>query len=320
MKLNICLLTSSLVSCLFINSAIAGIDPKPMSADSRVKTVVYNENDVYQVQGHYGYSTVIELSKNENIETISLGDTQSWQVMKPGKPNIVFIKPLEEEASTNMTIITDRRIYTFELTADQAYSPRSSELTFRLRFHYAEEIERELAFIGSTSRSSFNSLENNNPVSLNFDYSFSGSRNLRPLRAFDDGSFTYFQFETFKSTPAVFAVDEQGNERLVNFNIQGKYLVVAGVGSQFTLRDGKIETCIFNQNAPIETPQIIDEATPIDELEYIDDISITNILPTPAHKPTQEVSYPQNNSNILSQLFPKYRSNSGLAHDLNLND
>ena len=96
--------------------------------------------------------------------------------------------------------------------------------------------------------------------------------------------------------------------------------MIAGIGSQFTLRNGKTETCIFNQYAAIDNPQIIDEATPIDELEYIEDISMTDILPTPAHKPIQEVSYTQNNSNIVSQLFPKYRPNNGLTHDLNLND
>ena len=92
------LLGTALISCLSISPALAGKDPRPTSADARVKVVTYHENDVYQIRGHYGYSTVIEFSEKERIQTISLGDTASWQVMKPGQPNIMFIKPLEENA------------------------------------------------------------------------------------------------------------------------------------------------------------------------------------------------------------------------------
>ena len=61
-------------------------------------------------------------------------------------------------------------------------------------------------------------------------------------------SLTYFQFKKNDVTPAVFAVDESGNESLVNFTIQGQYLVVERIGRQFTLRDGKAATCIFNDS------------------------------------------------------------------------
>ena len=69
------LLGTALISCLSISPALAGKDPRPTSADARVKVVTYHENDVYQIRGHYGYSTVIEFSEKERIQTISLGDT-----------------------------------------------------------------------------------------------------------------------------------------------------------------------------------------------------------------------------------------------------
>ena len=288
MKLKPLLLNTAIISCLFISPALAGKDPRPMTADSRVKVVTYHESDVYQVRGHYGYSTVIELSPKERIETISLGDTQSWQVMKPGKPNIMFIKPLEEDAATNMTVITDKRMYTFELTANQAYSHRSSDLTFRLKFHYADDATQELAYIGSVSEAHYKPLEGTNATDLNFDYSYSGSKRLRPVRAFDDGVFTYFQFDDFDVMPAVFAVDENGNERLVNFNVQGKYVVVSGLGSQFTLRDGETATCIFNEAFPKPEPKIETGVIPLVELKEASEEIVLSYAPKPTRKPDIE--------------------------------
>ncbi|MBL4886799.1 MAG: P-type conjugative transfer protein VirB9 [Planctomycetaceae bacterium] len=288
MKLKTLLLNTAIISCLFMSPALAGKNPRPMTADARIKIVTYHENDVYQVRGHYGYSTVIELSPKERIETISLGDTESWQVMKPGKPNIMFIKPLEEDAATNMTVITDKRMYTFELTASQAYSHRSPDLTFRLKFHYADDAAQELAYIGSVSEAYYNPLEGTDATDLNFDYSYAGSKRLRPIRAFDDGVFTYFQFEDFDVMPAVFAVDENGNERLVNFNVQGKYVVVSGLGSQFTLRDGETATCIFNETFPKPEPEVVNEVIPLAEIEEASEKIILSHTPMPTRKPDIE--------------------------------
>jgi len=301
------ILSTALISCLYISPAMAGKDPRPTSADSRVKVVTYHENDVYQIRGHYGYSTVIEFSEKERIQTISLGDTEAWQVMKPGQPNIMFIKPLEEDAETNMTVITDKRIYTFEVSANHAYSQRSFELTFRLKFHYADEATKDLAFIGSVSQAHFNPLDNVGASDLNFDYSYAGSKRLRPIRAFDDGVFTYFQFEDFDVLPAVFGVDENGNERLVNFNLQGQYLVVSGVGAQFTLRDGDTVTCIWNDAYPeVEPASFTPE--PIAEMEKIKNIEVASV-PVPSTKPDiaslqAEIEKPS----LLAQIFSNFDS------------
>ncbi|MEM7621216.1 MAG: P-type conjugative transfer protein VirB9 [Pseudomonadota bacterium] len=289
MKLKPLLLNTAILTTLIVSPALAGKDPRPMTADSRVKVVTYHESDVYQIQGHYGYSTVIEFSDKERIENISLGDTAAWQVMKPGRPNIMFIKPLEEDAETNMTVITNKRIYSFEVSANHAYSPRSSELTFRLKFHYADEAAKELAYIGSVSEAHFNPLEGTDATELNFDYSYSGSKRLRPVRAFDDGVFTYFQYDDFDVMPAVFAVDENGNERLVNFNVQGKYVVVSGLGSQFTLRDGDTATCIFNEAFPKPQPKIENDVVPLVELEEAsEEIKLSHAAPKPTRKPDIE--------------------------------
>ncbi|PCI98722.1 MAG: P-type conjugative transfer protein VirB9 [Alphaproteobacteria bacterium] len=247
------LLTTAIALCL-ASPAIAGKTPHPGSADARVKTIVYHDTDVFRITGHYGFSTVLEFDARENIETIALGDSQAWQTIKPGRGNLLFIKPLEQNANTNMTVITNKRIYTFELTARSAQSHKSPNLSFRIKFVYPDQIDMQLANINKMQNNGFDPANfAPSPVPAdqwNFDYSYSGDKRLRPARAFDDGTFTYLQFSKNEVTPAVFAVDENGNESIVNYSMKGKYLVVESLGRQFTLRDGDTTVCIFNDAYP----------------------------------------------------------------------
>ena len=62
-----------LLVCLGLSAPLMAQDGKPVVSDSRIKTFVYNENDVYKLKTHYGYQSNIEFSRAESIETVSVG-------------------------------------------------------------------------------------------------------------------------------------------------------------------------------------------------------------------------------------------------------
>ena len=43
----------------------------PLTTDSRIRTLVYNPNEVYQLKFHYGFQSFIEFAPDEDIEIIS---------------------------------------------------------------------------------------------------------------------------------------------------------------------------------------------------------------------------------------------------------
>jgi len=242
----------------------AASTPVSVSTDGRIKTVVYNDNDVVSLRGHYGYQTTISFASYEKIQNISIGDSVAWQVVPNKVGNILFVKPVEERATTNMTVITDRRIYTFELTAGLAGSPRSSNITYMLKFKYP--MDSVMDFTGSNVEI-FNSaspspspyapkskIANSGisavgaPKDLNFDYSFKGEDDIAPSTVFDNGEFTYFKFRDMTDLPAVFEVDKDRNESVINYHLEDGYMVVESIGRQFTLRHGEDEACIFNDS------------------------------------------------------------------------
>jgi|GEM_PF-988895 len=110
----------------------------PVVTDSRIKTFVYNESDVYQVLTHYGYQSNIEFGKGEQVNTVSVGDRVGWQIVPAGRR--LFIKAMEENAHTNMTVITNKRAYQFDLrSSGQVPNYPSQELVYVVRFFYPEE-------------------------------------------------------------------------------------------------------------------------------------------------------------------------------------
>jgi type IV secretion system protein VirB9 len=83
---------------------------------------------------------------------------------------------------------------------------------------------------------------------FNFNYTVSGDYNITPIKIFDDGQFTYMEFRNKNAIlPAVFSVDSNGYESIVNFRIVDKYLAIESISSVFTLRYGADTVCVFNE-------------------------------------------------------------------------
>lgn len=109
----------------------------PLTTDSRIKTYVYSPNEVYLLVLHHGFQSSIEFAKGESIETITLGDSYAWKITPLG--NRLFIRPMEKNVRTNMTIITNRRTYQFDIAAKELEEGDEKSLVYVMRFQYPKK-------------------------------------------------------------------------------------------------------------------------------------------------------------------------------------
>jgi type IV secretion system protein VirB9 len=258
----------------------------PITTDSRIRTLVYNPNEVYELKFYYNYQSFIEFSEDEEIEMISVGEAFAWRLTPAGKR--LFIRPLEIAAHTNMTIITNRRIYHFDIRSDEFTGKADEDLVYTVRFFYPQigqplPMPPQLAVPNVAARprkekTSANpqssgdltgvihtpipkarvdeklpGMVDRNPENsnLNFDYRFSGeSDNIMPLKVYDDGNETHFQFANDNLViPTISVVDINGNETPVSYTIRDRYVVVPIVSQQFTLRLSESILCIYNSRS-----------------------------------------------------------------------
>ncbi len=229
---------------LLADASLASQLPRYLGTEKKFRSYVYNPNDVYRYLGHYTYQGFIEFESDETISTISMGDPSLWLFEHLG--NRLFLKPVGEGASqTNMTVITNKKIYHFELTAKEAKNISDKDLVFVAKFVYPDEKDKNIIEFPKAIASDEPDMRD---LSIyNFKYQYTGEASIAPVKVFDNGDFTYFQFPRKNAEyPAIFSVDAAGFESIVNFRAAGDYIIVEKVAPQFTLRNGTDIVCVYN--------------------------------------------------------------------------
>lgn len=242
-------------------SVSAAETPRPTAHDNRIREVVYSDAQVFRVVGVFRSATQIVFSAGERVEHVALGDTVSWEVA-PAE-NSLFIKPRELAGSTNLIVLTRSsagiRTYTFELSARRgAIGARVADTFFKVVFRYPREeaaaaqaaatqaaYGRSLALQSGAIRSALDLavLEGKR----NLHYSVQGSSAIQPSEITDNGQFTAMRFPNQRELPAFFAVNPDGSETIVPFDVRDEFVVIHGVFGQLRLRRGKNVLCVFNE-------------------------------------------------------------------------
>ncbi len=232
--------------------AIALERPKGGELDSRIKFIDYNPNEVVDIVVHYGYSTDIQFGEDELIDKIALGDKSAWSVGPV--QNHLFLKAAKEKADTNMTVITNKRVYTFELSAHWSRNgahPKPNDMFFKVNFNYPEEEKKKQGKQALAKLLASKLTISKKPSEENKNYWAKGSPELTPNKAFDDKRFTYLTFANNKEMPAIYVVNSDGSESLVNTNIDPNdkdTIIIHKIAKQFVLRKGHAVVCVFNKS------------------------------------------------------------------------
>lgn len=188
-----------------------------LPADPRIQVVDYSSNRVFTLPVASGFAAVVELGADERVESIVVGDSADWQVTASKRGDHVVVKPLPGATTTNMVVITGDRRYVFLL------QPASGDAPFVLRFAYPDV--RPLAIAPATA-----------PVAT---FRFRGTKALQPIAMHDDGQRTSITWSPSMALPAIFVVEKDGHEAIVNGRMMGGDYVVERIAEQFVFRRGK---------------------------------------------------------------------------------
>ena len=217
----------------------------PAVADSRLQEVMYDEFSVVTLPGRVNVQASIVFGEDEVIENVAIGNSQTWQVTPNKRANILFVKPLEPRAATNLTVVTSKRTYLFDLVASPTAKP-----VYVLRFDYPVDLEEEArkaemvqAAANAQPEDPFSSVD---PADLNFAWSGEGEASLLPDRAFDDGETTFLTWPAGRDVPAILVTNAKGDEGPVNYSVRGDTIVIDGVPRSIILRAGDDSATLVN--------------------------------------------------------------------------
>lgn len=226
---------------LLAATALALAVPAAQAADRRVVSRPFVADDVVVIEGQAGVQASIAFAENEQIENVAIGDAGSWQVTPNKRANMLFVKPLAPRARTNMTVVTDKRTYFFDLVASPTARP-----VYMLRFAYPAEPKPEVeqaaapaAPLKAEEQSLAEGEKPVDPAKLNFAWAKRGDARLLPAQVYDDGTMTYLTWPVGAAQPAILIREEKGSEGPVNYAVRGDVIVIEGVPPIILLRAGK---------------------------------------------------------------------------------
>lgn len=235
------------------SGALAASTPTASKFDGRIRYVTFNGADVVRIDTVAGIATHIQLEEGETYVTHAFGDAAAWNFASAG--NHIFLKPTADRADTNLILITDRRTYNFSLVYHTA---KDAEVVYQLSFYYPDSAAKKNADRAEERKLAASFLVPQ--PGANTNYTMAGDKSVAPLNVWDDGKFTYFKFGVNRDIPAIYMVDADGKESIVNRNSVGEasdVVVAQKVAAKWRLRLGQQALSVFNEQA------VADEDRPI---------------------------------------------------------
>jgi type IV secretion system protein VirB9 len=254
------------ISAFVCGHAHAELIATPLRGDTRLVQFVYDPDNTFKILVKPKAVTHLQFAPDEVIQSVAAGDTANFELTPTKNRKNIFIKPKFDDTETSLTVITDQRTYQFWLQS----TGEGKKWYQRVSWVYGSDVVVNVdpaedaatasetnpstpasPAIGSEQRPSVPlGLK---PESLHFSYQVQGSAPFRPEIVFDDGRFTYFKLPAnLQEFPALFAVIDGKDYSLVNFEVQGEYLIAQRVLTEAVLKLGKAEVRI--KSLPPEKP------------------------------------------------------------------
>lgn len=223
----------------------ARVQPERSSYFNAIQQYAWVEGALFQVYTAPGQISDIILQEGEELVgpgPVASGDTARWIIGDTISGSAarrrvhILVKPTRADIMTNLVINTNLRTYHLEL--------RSTTSTYMAAVSWTYPEGSLIALRGSASvpAASETPTVGIDPAALNFRYRISGDRpEWRPVRVFDDGRQVFVEFAVNIATgemPPLFVTGADGAAELVNYRVQGRFIIVDRLFDRAELRLG----------------------------------------------------------------------------------
>lgn len=261
-----------------IQTAFDDSDPR-----ANIERQPFHPDMTYKIRLREYMGSEVVLPPGEKISAYSLFDKTNFTFTpltkkNPQLTNVFEIHARYHGADTNLIVHGESgNIYSFYLRVDSVDSPHMPRLityiedpptTERMeQMKAVKALDEEKAILAAEKeatekKKALEKIDNDYlaslpakvaPEDLNFAYEFKGgNEDLKPIRVFDDGFFTFFQFgeknmNEVRKLPTIYRVVD-GYDVLVNTRIDGGCLIAETINAKWTLRSGGEHFCVWKQD------------------------------------------------------------------------
>ncbi len=269
----------------FAALAVLGCTVAGAAPDRRIRTETYSADHIVQILAKTGIQSTIQFSPDERIQNVAIGDSSKWEITPNRGATLIFVKPLAERSRTNMTVVTDRRTYMFDLVAGDRWTTP----VYALKFNYPNDkppvaeaqakplVPAQPATVAAATQQAAAMTADK----LHFDWQSKGYGKLVPSRIFDDGTAVYLAWNRESPLPAILTISEDRKEGPLSYKMTGDYIVVSPIPQNMVLRYGDRMAVLWTTRR-IVPPQQPASPAPSNEAQQMAATSLAASSPQPA--------------------------------------
>ncbi|EML1601807.1 TPA: TrbG/VirB9 family P-type conjugative transfer protein [Burkholderia cepacia ATCC 25416] len=240
------LVVATLAAAFVSSSAWSAITPGPCASDEHVRCAEYDATTAYRIPYRIGEAFVVQFEADEIVDDksggLGSGESEGWSV--GGKANWFMFKPSKKKPNTNVLIVTNKRRYVFQFDA----AARNEAAIWSLSFDYPDtRAKAEQAAKAKADKAlAIEQAGADTSERRNDDYDMKGDVAIAPTAVWDDGRFTYFQYDTSRRVPEIYEIQADGTEAAPKRHVDGDTIVIEGMATGFVLRLGKTVMAVRN--------------------------------------------------------------------------
>ena len=245
-------------------------------ASRRIEHVDFRDDLVYPLLGVTNHPLVIEFPDDQTILEVAGGGIGGWDVQRKG-PRL-FVRALPEAKLSTLLVVTDAHSYVFDLVPARPSPENLRVRRSRFVFNAPAKVEEAAPIAAApplaVNKAAEKSVEIAPPVSaepeiakvpvavpaetpatkpvFNRNYSMQIVKEeviIHPKEVFDDGVFTWFLFPKSQSVTVLYkSVPGTKEEAVINFHMEGDYVVAHSTAALWNLRLGGSLIGVFNDS------------------------------------------------------------------------
>jgi type IV secretion system protein VirB9 len=202
--------------------------PVPTSEDSRIAILRYAPGMPAQLHAIAGVELTVLMPSGEHVQRVTVGDPSAVRVEVPGDHDGIVVSALRPLNDVSLSVETDRQTYMFNVS-----------VSYQGTVPWLVRVERG----GGMARGMFpttplSTMPPPNPLPAG-EWKLKGDKALEPTMIRDDGTKVSIQWSVTQAIPAVFALDAQGQEQMVNGYMRGDVFVIDRVFDHLVFRIDK---------------------------------------------------------------------------------
>jgi type IV secretion system protein VirB9 len=200
----------------------------PSGEDNRIAILRYAPGAPAQLRAIAGVELTVLMPRGEHVQKVTVGDPSVVRVEVPGEHDGLIISALRPLNDVSLDIETEQQSYKFNVSVTY-----EGTVPWLIRLTKGGSMATNPLFNGRPA------LWTPPAIVTPGEWKLKGDKALQPTSIRDDGAKVFIQWPATQPVPAVFSLDDQGNEQMVNGYMRGDAFVIDRVFDHLVFRIDK---------------------------------------------------------------------------------